>query len=74
MKLFLTITLNILLLPIIIAQDQEKIDAIYSEVLNNGRAYDDLRYLCKEIGPRFSGTPGAAAAVEYTYRLMKDYG
>jgi len=74
MKLFLTITLNILLLPIIIAQDQEKIDAIYNEVLNNGRAYEDLRYMCKEIGPRFSGTPGAAAAVEYTFRLMKDYG
>ncbi|MEO9871386.1 M20/M25/M40 family metallo-hydrolase [Ekhidna sp.] len=59
---------------LLIAQDHtEKIKQIYDEALTNGRVYEDLRVLCKEIGNRLSGSPEAAAAVEYTKQLMESY-
>ncbi|MEP1032034.1 M28 family peptidase [Ekhidna sp.] len=64
------------LLPVLtIAQDHsEQITQIYDEALTKGRVYEDLRVLCKEIGNRLSGSPEAAAAVEYTKQLMESYG
>ncbi len=57
------------------AQDpSEVIASIYKEQLNNSQAYHNLRYLTKEIGPRLSGSPGAAAAVEFTRQVMMSYG
>ncbi len=56
------------------AQHEEAIKKIYDEALTKGRAYEDLRVLCKDIGHRLSGSPGAAAAVEYTKQLMESYG
>lgn len=47
---------------------------IYDAELSSGHTYENLRYLCKEIGNRLSGTPGAAAAVEWTKQLMESYG
>ena len=47
--------------------------SIYSEVLVNGECYDKLDYLCNEIGGRLAGSPGAAAAVEYTRQVMEQY-
>ncbi|MCG8379257.1 MAG: M20/M25/M40 family metallo-hydrolase, partial [Proteobacteria bacterium] len=46
---------------------------IYDEALSNSPVYDNLRYLCKEIGHRLSGSSGAAAAVNYTKQLMESY-
>jgi carboxypeptidase Q len=40
----------------------------------NGRAYENLRYLCKQIGPRLSGSPQAQAAVQATAKMLKDAG
>src|SRR5690606_29233673 len=42
--------------------------------LSSGHTYQNLRYLCKEIGNRLAGSPGAAAAVEWTRQLMESYG
>lgn len=56
------------------AQHKEQIKNIYNEALTKGRVYEDLRVLCKEIGNRLSGSPEAAAAVEYTKQLMESYG
>jgi len=69
----------ILLLQIIpvcvFAQSHEaNIKRIYDEELTNGHVYENLRVLCKEIGNRLSGSPEAAAAVEYTRQLMTSYG
>jgi carboxypeptidase Q len=47
---------------------------IYDAELSSGHTYENLRYLCKEIGNRLSGSPGAAAAVEWTKQLMQSYG
>ncbi|GAB4144147.1 MAG: M28 family peptidase [Bacteroidia bacterium] len=54
--------------------DSAAVSMIYAEALAGGKAYENLRYLCKNIPPRLSGSPGAAAAVEYTYQLMQNLG
>src|SRR4051812_44268419 len=40
----------------------------------NGKAYDNLRYLCKQIGPRLSGSPQAQKAVQATAKMLKEAG
>lgn len=54
--------------------DAEIIRAIYDENLTKSPIYENLRHLTKSIGNRLSGSPQAAAAVEYTRQLMTDYG
>src|SRR5688572_27256298 len=58
------------------AQDSDSmaINKIAKEVLVNGKAYENLRYLCKQVGPRLSGSPGAQKAVEATARMLKEAG
>ena len=47
-----------------IAQDFQKdsiqLKSIYNQVLNEGNVYENLRSLCKDVGHRLSGSPGAA--------------
>lgn len=52
----------------------DQIRKIYDTELSAGHTYSNLRYLCKEVGNRLAGSPGAAAAVEYTRQLMESYG
>ncbi len=66
-----------LLLPffLISQQDEQEKDAffikdIYNKTLTEGQSYDWLMYLTKQIGGRLSGSPAAAAAIEYTRQLM----
>jgi len=47
------------------------IKSIYKNALGSRKAYNDLRYLCKNTKGRISGSPQAAEAVEFTYQLMK---
>ncbi|MBC7887688.1 MAG: M20/M25/M40 family metallo-hydrolase [Ferruginibacter sp.] len=54
--------------------DSVSIRKIADEVLINGKAYDNLRYLCKKIGPRLSGSLQAQKAVEATAKMLKDAG
>lgn len=54
--------------------DSLSICRIYDEALANGHAYKNLEYLCKKIGPRLSGSANAQKAVEWTKKLMEDYG
>src|SRR5712692_1975912 len=46
---------------------------IAAEITENGKAYADLRELTT-IGPRLSGSEGAAKAVEWAKRKMEAYG
>ena len=55
-------------------EDSLTIRKIANEVLTNGKAYDNLRYLCKKIGPRLSGSTNAQKAVEATARMLKEAG
>lgn len=56
------------------AQDVLVLRKIYDEALVNGESYQNLRYLCKEIGPRLSGSAHAQKAVDWTKSLMDKYG
>lgn len=51
-------------------EDAFFIRSIYDEAVVNGKAYEWLRVLTEEIGPRLSGSPQAAAAVEYGRQEM----
>jgi carboxypeptidase Q len=52
--------------------DQVTIKQIFDEALAKGKSHDMLRELCVNIGPRLSGSPGAAAAVEWSRHKMED--
>ena len=54
--------------------DSTFIRTIYDEALLRGKAHEDLRQLCKDVGPRLSGSSGAQMAVEWSERKMKSYG
>ncbi|MBI2257968.1 MAG: M20/M25/M40 family metallo-hydrolase [Flavobacteriia bacterium] len=47
---------------------------IYDECLEKGHSYEDLRSLCKEIGPRLSGSPQAQMSVFWSEEKMNSYG
>ena len=55
-------------------EDSIAIKKISDEVLSNGTAYENLRFLCKKIGPRLSGSPQAQKAVDATARMLKEAG
>lgn len=61
-------------IPAVYEQDAREIRRIYDQVLQNSSSYDWLHYLTKRIGARLSGTPEAAAAVEYTRQMMDTLG
>ena len=44
---------------------------LFDEALARGKAYEWLRHLTTQVGPRLSGSEGAARAVEYTHQLME---
>ncbi len=47
---------------------------IYDEALLRGYAYEDLRSLCKDIGPRLSGSSEAAMSIRWSEQKMRSYG
>ncbi len=47
---------------------------IFTEALTKGQSYEMLEYLCTRIGSRLSGSPQAAAAVEWSKQQMEKYG
>ncbi len=56
------------------SNDEQFIRKIFDEALARGQSYEMLEYLCTKIGPRLSGSPGAAASVEWTRHIMKAHG
>lgn len=56
------------------ANDSAVIKNIYSKALSSGKAYEWLHYLCKNAGSRLSGSKGAADAVVWTEKTMKEAG
>ncbi len=55
-------------------RDAWMIQSIFEEALVSGESYQNLEVLCKEIGPRLSGSEGAAKAVQWAKGLMESYG
>jgi carboxypeptidase Q len=50
------------------------IKKLADEIMVNSTAYKNLRYLCKEIGPRLSGSANAEKAVYATKKMLMDAG
>jgi carboxypeptidase Q len=55
-------------------KDSVMMRKIANEILLHGKCYSYLDYLSNKIGGRLTGSPQAAAAVEYTYQLMETIG
>jgi len=53
--------------------DSVFIRKIYNEALLRGKAHEDLRELCKDIGPRLSGSAEASMAIQWSEAKMKSY-
>ncbi len=54
--------------------DSVTIRKIYDNALTSYESYENLRYLTKNIGARLSGSPQAAAAVDWSKKVMEDMG
>ncbi|MES3019840.1 MAG: M28 family peptidase [Bacteroidota bacterium] len=54
--------------------DSAMLRQFYNVALENGHSYENLRHLCKQIGPRLSGSKNAQKAVEWSKKVMEDYG
>lgn len=55
-------------------QDSLMVKKISDDIFMNGQAYSNLKYLCKKVGPRLSGSAGAALAIEQTARMLREAG
>ncbi|MFD2514351.1 M20/M25/M40 family metallo-hydrolase, partial [Pontibacter locisalis] len=53
------------------ATDSATIKKFYDNALTSYESYENLRYLTKKIGARLSGSPQAAAAVEWSKQVME---
>lgn len=56
------------------SSDSMMLRKIYAETMMHSGAYENLRILCKHIGPRLSGSVNAEKAVDTTYEMMKRAG
>lgn len=56
------------------SKDEVAIKQIFDEALSKGKSYEMLYDLSVNIGPRLSGSPGAAAAVEWSRHVMEGLG
>jgi hypothetical protein len=56
------------------SEDSTMIKKISDEILTNGRAYDNLRHLTKQIGARLSGSPQMVKAEKWGVQVMNDWG
>lgn len=77
MKNILLIAVLLHLTTLVNAQmpnDTSVLKSISDEVLLHGTAYENLRFLCKKIGSRLSGSAGAAKSVAATAKMLKDAG
>jgi hypothetical protein len=54
-----------------IAQDTKTLRSIYDLALSESEAYENLRELCKDIGPRLSGSEQADSAVIWGEKILK---
>lgn len=74
-KMIKLILFSITFLPFLALNQNDSIfiRKIYDEALSKGKAYEDLRSLCKDIGARLTGSAQAQMAVEWGEQKMKSY-
>jgi carboxypeptidase Q len=71
--LFLTFSLQAF---VSFSQDSDSlfINRISTQILTNGKAYDDLRVLTKQVGGRLSGSPQMVKAEQWGLKAMQEAG
>jgi carboxypeptidase Q len=72
-KTIAAITLS-LALPAFAQSTDATAQRVIDHILANSQAYDTLSYLTDNIGPRLSGSKGAALAVDYTTKKFREWG
>lgn len=70
--LFTFIFLFVISLTVYAQEKVEEIKPFFDEALNSRKAFNDLRFLCKNFNGRITGSAKAAGAVEFTYQVMKE--
>lgn len=55
-------------------EDSIWIKKISDEILTNGKAYENLRYLTKQIGPRLAGSSGMVKSEQWGLKSMQEAG
>ena len=55
-------------------EDSIQIKKISDEILMNGKAYDNLRHLTKQIGGRLAGSPGMVKSELWGLKVMQESG
>ena len=70
------VTLFILAASNVFSQKEDSvfIKRISDEVLSNGKAYENLRHLTKQVGQRLSGSQGMVKAEQWGLQLMQESG
>ncbi|HXV96873.1 MAG TPA: peptidase M28 family protein, partial [Anaerolineae bacterium] len=58
----------------VFANDTLILQKIGEYMLKSSNAHSNLRVLCKDIGPRLSGSIGSYKAVDATARMLRDAG
>jgi len=73
-KILLTILIPVIFLKIGFALNNDTliIGNIYKEALKSDEAYENLRYLCKNVGHRLAGTTGSERAVEWVQKRLNE--
>ncbi len=73
MKNILLILTFLLVSNIFCQTDSLFIRKIYDEALENGKSYQNLRSLCKDIGARITGSAEAEMAIKWGENLLNSY-
>jgi carboxypeptidase Q len=76
-RLIPAILLAVFFMPFVNAQtaaDSIQLRRMADDILRKNAAYENLRFLCKKVGPRLSGSAGAEKAVTETARMLREAG
>lgn len=73
-KLFVLFLLFISVGTFAQSQDSLMIRRLADDILESGMAYENLRSLCKTVGPRLAGSPGMLKAEAWGVKTLKEAG
>ena len=73
MRFILSLILSISISIGLSQSDSVIIKSFYNIALSEGKAYEDLRSLCKDVGARLSGSAEAAMAIDWGKKKLEGY-
>ncbi len=76
-RLIPAVLLGVFFMPVVHAQsaaDSIVLRRMADDILRKNAAYENLRFLCKKVGSRLSGSAGAEKAVIETARMLREAG